>query len=106
MTILNDVGNWFKGAGNSIYDTVIKPIGNGISKVADFTYDKALNPIGDLFKTYVKSTEKLVSGTVDTVNAINKGIGNTATGLGSFLSSPMSYLLIGGVALVILPKLL
>ena len=44
MTILGDIGHWFKGAGNSIYKSVLQPIGNGISKVATSIYNSVLKP--------------------------------------------------------------
>lgn len=106
MTILNDFGDFFKRAGNSIYNSVVLPIGNGISKAYDFVFDKAINPVGNLLKTTISSGEKIIAGTSDALVTVEKAAGNAATGLGSFLGSPLSYLAIGGVALIVLPKLL
>jgi len=48
----------------------------------------------------------MVSGTADSDIAFQKAGSNAVGGLGSFLSNPMSYLLIGVGAIIILPKIL
>jgi len=118
MTILGDIGNWFTKAGNSIYKSVLQPIGNGISKAATSIYNSVLKPayeniikpVGEASVSFVKTTiasgEKIVSGTADSAIAFQKAGSSAVGGLGGFLSNPMSYLLIGVGAIIILPKIL
>ena len=106
MGLLNNISSWFQKAGNGIYKSVIKPIGNGISKAYDFVYDKVINPVGNIVKTTLSTGEKLISKTGDAVITVEQAGSSAASGLGSFLSSPLSYLAIGAAALIILPKLL
>ena len=118
MGLHGKVANWFKKAGNSIFKSVIKPVGNGISKGATAVYNHVLKPayenvikpIGDagvsLVKTTINSGEKLVEGGADTALSFQKASSGAVGGLGGFLSNPMSYLLIGVGAIIILPSVL
>ena len=110
MTILGDIGNWFTKAGNSIYKSVLQPIGNGISKAATSIYNSVLKPVGEASVSFVKTTiesgEKMVSGSTNMALGFQKAGSDAVGGLGGFLSNPMSYLLIGVGAIIILPKIL
>ena len=118
MGLFGSIGNWFKKAGNSIYKSVIQPIGNGISKgvtsiyhsVLKPAYENVIKPIGNmgmgLLKTTVSSGEKFIEGSTDMALNFEKAGSSAMGGLGSFLSSPLSYVAMGIGAIVILPKVL
>ena len=59
-----------------------------------------------VLKTAVSSGEKYIEGSTDMVLNFQKASGNAMNGLGGFLGSPLSYVGIGLVAIIILPKVL
>ena len=101
MNIFTDlgtgIGNVFEGIGNGI-STAISPIGDVLQPI--------VQPIGNVMDSVGQGASGFIETGFDTGSRISSSIGDTAEGLGGFLSSPFSYLIIGVVAIIVLPKLL
>jgi hypothetical protein len=91
------IGNMFEGIGNGI-SQAFSPFTNLFQPIAE--------PIGNVVGTVGEGASGFIGQGFNNATRISKGVGDTVEGLGSFLSSPISYVIIGVLAIIILPKVL
>lgn len=103
MGFFSNVGNWFKGAANTIHNSVLKPVyENAIKPV----YEKAVVPVFNAGVGVVTKVAEKAEQVVDIgINAVKNTSENLA-GFGKLLSNPV--VLIGGLVVggIILTKVL
>jgi hypothetical protein len=124
MTFFSRIGGFFKKIGSGINRVIIRPIGSGITKTVNWVKDSIVKPTVDLVKSIGSSAKAVITNvpkvlekianrapevvdkTIDGTEKIIDSGAETVSGFGKFMSNPMSWLLIGGASIIILPKIL
>ena len=94
MDFFSDIGtgisNIFTGIGQGI-NSALSPITQGVSGIVQ----PIIQPISQVAGSVGQGAASFINTGFNTGSQISQAIGGTATGVGNFLSSPFSYLLIG-----------
>ena len=135
MTFFSRIGGFFKRVGSGIQRRIIKPIGAGIIKTKNWVNNTIIQPAVSLVKSIgssakavivavpkvlekiankvpevidksIDASEKIIDASGSAGATIISAGGETVGGFGKFFSNPMSWLLAGGAAFIIVPKVL
>jgi hypothetical protein len=90
MTFFSDVSDFFS---KSVYGDFLKPIG-------EWSYNEVLKP------GYNKFVEPIATTGVKVITQTGQNALNIQTGLANFASSPIFYVVVIGVGIIVLPRVL
>jgi hypothetical protein len=103
--IKHGVGDAFGGIKNTLGSVF-----GGLKNIAVGTWNKVIKPVGskvyDVGEKIVGKAVSMGEKALDRFDKVNDSAAGALQGLGSFLSSPLAYIGIGLVAIIVLPKLL
>ena len=102
-----DAGNWVKNAGEDVFNGVVKPVFNDVVKpVATGVFDVAKPVLQPVLGAVGQTGARLVNASGRFAEGSLQNITNLQGGLTNLITSPILYIGLGIVAIILVPKIL